>query len=145
MPIDTRDAAPTDVATILGLDEIARTESGRAAFIRAAVGADGCVVAEDGGRTVGYGVLEYSFFGHGFVSMVYVVRDARRHGVGAALLGALGRRCTTAKLFTSTNASNLPMQALLVKSGFELSGIIHNLDPGDPELVYVRMLEAGRG
>ena len=41
-------------------------------------------------------------------------------------------------MFTSTHASNLPMQALLAKSGFEPSGIIHNLDPGDPELVYVR-------
>jgi HicA toxin of bacterial toxin-antitoxin, len=36
--------------------------------------------------------------------------------------------------FSSTNRSNVPMQALFGKVGFERSGIIHNLDPGDPEL-----------
>jgi GNAT superfamily N-acetyltransferase len=77
--------------------------------------------------------------------MVYVASSWRRHGVGAALLGALAHRCTTPKLFTSTNASNLPMQALLLRAGFEPSGIVHNLDPGDPELVYVRFLAPGGG
>ncbi len=42
------------------------------------------------------------------------------------------------KLFTSTNLSNLPMQALLAKLGYTLSGVIHNLDEGDPELVYFK-------
>lgn len=42
------------------------------------------------------------------------------------------------KLFTSTNLSNLPMQSLLSKSGYELSGVIHNLDVGDPEIVYYK-------
>jgi GNAT superfamily N-acetyltransferase len=85
-------------------------------------------------------VLEYTFFDQGFVPMVYVAESWRRHGVGAALLEALARRCTTPKLFTSTNASNGPMQALLANAGFVPSGIVHNLDPGDPELIYVRFL-----
>ena len=33
------------------------------------------------------------------------------------------------------------MQALLEKAGFESSGVIHNLDVGDPELVYVKQLD----
>jgi L-asparagine transporter-like permease len=65
--------------------------------------------------------------------------------VARALLRALEHRCATPKLFTSTNVSNLPMQALLATSGFVLSGIVHNLDPGDPELVYVRFLGASGG
>ena len=142
MGIDTREARPTDVEALLDLDESVRSDPGRAAFIRDAVASGGCIVAEHGGSVVGYGVLEDSFFGQGFVSILYVAASQRRHGVGGALLRALVRRCTTPKLFTSTNASNLPMQGLLARSGFEPSGIIHNLDPGDPELVYVRFLEA---
>gem|GEM_PF-5850403 len=33
-----------------------------------------------------------------------------------------------------------PMQLLLEKSGYSLSGFIDNLDPGDPELVYFKRL-----
>jgi hypothetical protein len=33
------------------------------------------------------------------------------------------------------------MQALLEKAGFESSGVIHNLDAGDPELVYFKLLD----
>ncbi len=50
---------------------------------------------------------------------------------------ALAARCDTPKLFTSTNQSNQPMQQLLDALGYLPSGVIHNLDPGDPELVYM--------
>ena len=46
--------------------------------------------------------------------------------------------CRTPKLFTSTNLSNLRMQSLLAKLDYELSGVIHNLDEGDPEIVYFK-------
>jgi hypothetical protein len=42
--------------------------------------------------------------------------------------------------FTSTNLSNIPMQSLLAKMGYLLSGVIHHLDEDDPELVYVKYL-----
>jgi hypothetical protein len=32
------------------------------------------------------------------------------------------------------------MQRLLLQAGFEPSGVIENLDEGDPELVYVKRL-----
>jgi hypothetical protein len=32
------------------------------------------------------------------------------------------------------------MRSLLSDEGFEVSGIIHNLDEGDPELVFFRRL-----
>jgi len=51
--------------------------------------------------------------------------------------------CRTPKLFTSTNLSNLPMQSLLAKLGYKLCGVIHHLDEGDPELVYVKFLRQG--
>lgn len=47
---------------------------------------------------------------------------------------------TSQRMFTSTNQSNLKMQSLLAKLGYEPSGVIHNLDEGDPELVYFCLL-----
>jgi hypothetical protein len=61
------------------------------------------------------------------------------------MMGYLESICRTAKLFTSTNLSNLPMQPLLAKLGYKLSGVIHNLDEDDPELVYVKFLKQGAG
>ncbi len=45
----------------------------------------------------------------------------------------------------STNLSNLPMQSLLAKLGYTLSGVIHHLDEDDPELVYVKCLKQNAG
>jgi len=90
---------------------------------------------------VGYAVLEYTFFALGFVSILYVHADHRRRGVGAALMHALEARCSTARLFTSTSLSNLPMQRLLSRLGHVLAGVVHHLDADDPELFYVRYLE----
>jgi hypothetical protein len=50
----------------------------------------------------------------------------------------------TEKLFTSTNLSNLPMQGIMSKLGYRPSGVIENLDPGDPELIYFKRLVAPR-
>jgi ribosomal protein S18 acetylase RimI-like enzyme len=100
-------------------------------------------VAEQHGTVVAYAVLDYSFYGNGFISLVYVAESARRSGIGRALMRSLDQRCTTEKLFTSTNESNVPMRRLLESLGYEGSGIIYNLDPGDPELVYFK--STGRG
>jgi hypothetical protein len=48
--------------------------------------------------------------------------------------------CRTEKLFTSTNRSNTPMQSLLARTKFSQSGIVHNLDDGDPEIIYSKRL-----
>lgn len=41
----------------------------------------------------------------------------------------------------STHRSNLPMQRLLEGLGYRLSGMVDDLDPGDPELFYSRGLD----
>lgn len=43
----------------------------------------------------------------------------------------------TARRFTSTNSSNRPMQALLVRRGYSKAGVIEHLEPGDPERMFV--------
>lgn len=131
-----RDATPSDRDALVALDPLAGSDRGRIELIDRVLRSATCVVAERGGEVVAYGALEDSFFGNGFVSMVYVAEPQRRRGVGRALLEALASRCESAKLFTSTNESNRPMQRLLEQLGYARSGVIHNLDPGDPELVY---------
>lgn len=105
---------------------------------RTALLAGGCSVFERDGEVLGYVALDYSFFGNGFVSHLLVREDARREGIGEALMRHAMASCRTGKLFTSTNLSNAPMQALLGKLGFELTGVVHDLDLGDPEIFYLR-------
>jgi GNAT superfamily N-acetyltransferase len=95
-----------------------------------------CFLTEKDGKIMGYGVLNYHFFGCGFIEMLMVGEHYRRHGIGLALLNGLKSKCLHPKLFTSTNRSNLPMQRLLRTSGFIESGQIENLDEDDPELVF---------
>jgi len=138
--ISIRPAAETDVDTLCSLDHIARRENERREFIRSEVASGNCFVAVIDETVVGYGVLNYTFHHHGCIDMLYVDSDHRRRGAGAELLRHMESLCTTAKLFTSTNLSNLPMQSLLTKLDYVLSGVIHNLDDGDPEIVYFKRL-----
>ncbi len=73
---------------------------------------------------------------------IVVASPHRRRGVGLRLLREAEAQCTSRKLFTSANASNEGAQALFRRAGFVRSGIIENLDPGDPEVIYFR--EAGK-
>ncbi|MEU3657158.1 GNAT family N-acetyltransferase [Streptomyces sp. NPDC032161] len=94
-------------------------------------------MAEDSSGPLGYGVLEYTFFEQGFVTMLMVAPGTRRRGVGAHLLNAVEASCTSPKLFTSTNVSNQPMQRLLQRAGWCPVGLLHGLDDGDPELFFL--------
>jgi len=133
-------AEESDIDSICSFDAIAQRDKRRRNFISRSVAAGNCFVAVDE-RVIGYAVLEYTFYDNGFVSMLYVHPEHRRLGVGTRLMKHLESVCQTSKLFTSTNLSNIPMQSLLVRLGYELSGVIHNLDEDDPELVYVKFLK----
>jgi GNAT superfamily N-acetyltransferase len=95
-------------------------------------------MADVAGAPAGYAIVSRRFFSRPFIELLAVAPDVRRAGVGGALLEACAAAFPGESLFTSTNQSNSPMQALLAKTGFEPSGVIENLDPDDPELVYVR-------
>jgi ribosomal protein S18 acetylase RimI-like enzyme len=138
--IAIRLANEKDVEALCALDLIAVREKERREFIGRSVSSNACYVAEAQGEVIGYGVLDYSFFSNGSIDMLYVHSDHRRRGAGEILLRHLESLCETPKLFVTTNLSNVAMQSLLVKSDYVLSGIIHNLDEGDPELVYFKRL-----
>lgn len=136
--ISARLATKNDIERICSFDHTPQQDNERQKFIVHSVSSAYCHVAVVDNQVAGYGVLEYSFFGQGFISLLHVHSDYRRRGVGAALMQYLESHCSTSKLFTSTNLSNLPMQSLLARLGYVLSGVIHNLDEGDPELVYFK-------
>jgi ribosomal protein S18 acetylase RimI-like enzyme len=138
--ISVRQAVERDVEALCSLDLIARQQDERRKFIRREVASGNCFVAVADDEVIGYGVLNYTFYDNGFIEMLYVHSDHRRRGAGETLLRLMESLCRTPKLFTSTNLSNLPIQSLFAKSGYELSGTIYNLDEGDPEIVYFKRL-----
>ena len=121
-------------------DHIARVEKERRQFIRHSVRRGIAHVAVAAGQVVGYSVLDHSFFGRGFIAMLMVHPRHRRTGIGSALVRRVEDLCKSDTIFTSTNESNLPMQALLEKLGYRRSGIVRDLDPGDTELIYSKRL-----
>lgn len=135
-----RPAVVSDLEGVVAADAHAQAHPERVASLERHIATDQCWVAEAGGRVLGYVVLEYNFFGNGIVSLLVVRSDSRRLGIGRALLEHAVSSCSTAKLFSSTNESNVAMRSLLRECGFKASGVIHNLDDGDPELIFFRRL-----
>jgi ribosomal protein S18 acetylase RimI-like enzyme len=134
--ITVRAGMPSDHAALVHIDEYAVSHFDRVAAIADALAAGECLVAESGEETLGYVVLNYTFFGFGFIPVIVVATAQRRRGVGLRLLSEARSRCTSRKLFASANTSNVPAQALFLRAGFQRSGAIENLEEGDPELVF---------
>ncbi|MEO8550695.1 MAG: GNAT family N-acetyltransferase, partial [Kofleriaceae bacterium] len=86
----------------------------------------------------GFSIANPTFFAQWFIVLVIVHPDQRRRGVASALISDAEARATTARMFTSTNQSNTAMQNLLAHLGWAPSGIVDNLDEGDPELIYFK-------
>ena len=139
-----RKATESDIAEIIAVDHLAAHDANRRRHIREWVSGGSAIVAVVDEAVVGNAILEYTFFSQGFISMLIVAEASRRKGVGTALVSHLEEICKTGKLFTSTNESNEPMQALMHKMSYEPSGVVHNLDDGDPELFYFKKLEGNR-
>jgi GNAT superfamily N-acetyltransferase len=133
-----RDAVIDDVRVLVAFDPVVlRGDNTRATWIRDHVRAGVVRVAELDSEVVGYCAVQESFFEHGFVELLIVAERARRNGVGTDLLCDALKRCRTTKVWTSTNFSNVPMQQLLLKLGWQSAGIIYGLDEGDPELIFM--------
>ena len=115
---------------------------GRAAMIAHAIADGRCLVATDDGTVVGFAIHDRSLFGQPFLSLLRVREPDRRRGIGTLLVQDVMAATVGDRLFSSTNASNHPMRMLLGRLGFTASGFIENLDPGDPEMIYIRWLGA---
>ncbi|MEL6320556.1 MAG: GNAT family N-acetyltransferase [Cyanobacteria bacterium J06626_14] len=133
-----RQAVSKDLPALSNLDHVARNDSDRRDFIRDAIKAHRAWVLEVSTRVVGYGIISHEFFGRSFLDLIYIAESHRSRGFGPSLVAFLENQSRSNNVFTSTNQSNSHMQHVLEKLGYERSGIIHNLDPDDPEIVYVK-------
>jgi len=96
------------------------------------------------GKVVGYAVVR-RYETCAFLELLFVAAAHRREGVGSALIADSEQRCDASALFTSTNQSNAAMQAFLARHDYQPTGEaptgeVMDLDPGDPDLVYVKRL-----
>ena len=131
-------AESDDAEPLIALDTYAQDHPERAVEIGRWIGSGACHIAILDGQVVGYVSVTRSFIGHPFVEMLMVARNARRHGVGTHLLEHARTVFPSEKLWVSTNKSNMPMRSLLTGAGFADCGVVHGLDPGDPELFFMR-------
>jgi ribosomal protein S18 acetylase RimI-like enzyme len=139
-----RQAHESDLPGLLACDAYAKVHETRAHELRRWVEQQSCFVALARDEPVGFVVLQYTFFGNGFIPLVCVAVDRQRQGIGLFLLSQTERLCTTPKLFTSTNASNSKAQRLFGRAGFAASGTIENLDEADSELIYFKAVLTAR-
>jgi ribosomal protein S18 acetylase RimI-like enzyme len=137
-----RAAQPTDLEVVLAIDPHANHPE-RRAFLERNLSAGTCWIMLEDQSVRGFVVLEPGrFFGLDFVSLLCVGESSRRSGVGTALMGHCETICHTPRLFSSTNLSNAPMHAMFSKLGFRVSGMVDDLDPGDPEVFYCKILRS---
>ncbi|MEM1158245.1 MAG: GNAT family N-acetyltransferase [Verrucomicrobiota bacterium] len=139
--MDIRLASEYDLSALFQIDHIARGNlEKRREFLSGTVDRSECYVASIEEELIGYAVFNYTFFRNGTINMLYIKEEFRGRGIGGQLIDYIERLCPEEKLFTSTNQSNLRMRRLMEKKGFEKSGVIENLDEGDPEIVYLKRL-----
>ena len=138
--IAIQNATEADTEHVWEIDQDAVGDPRRRDFIQDAVEAGQCYVATVDDNCAGLAILDESFFGNAFISLLIVRPEFRRQKVATALIRHLESVCPTTKLFTSTNESNVIMQRLCEKMGFVRSGRIENLEEGDPEIVYLKRI-----
>ena len=83
--MEIRQAEEKDITAICSFDHLAQREE-RRTFIQNSVRSGAASVALIDEQFAGYAVLEYSFYGQGFMAMLYVHPDHRRKGIGSALV-----------------------------------------------------------
>jgi len=133
--VSVRRAHTDDIAGVLAIDHI----DGRADEIRHAIQRGRCLIAEDGAGIVGF-CVDGRLFAFAFLELLAVAPSHRRRGVGTSLVKAWEASAATTKVFTSTNESNIPMRRLCEALGYVRTGLIENLDEGDPEFFYFKRL-----
>ncbi len=140
MDINFRKAEIKDALSIKRIDTIASTNPARSEMIDSWLRHDIVIMAEIGRDIVGYGVINHEFFRQSQIDMLMIAKEHRGKRIGEMLLLSLEKYADTPKLFVTTNLSNHSMQKILFRSGYKPCGYIDELDPGDPELVFVKYI-----
>lgn len=127
-----------DAPKIVQLDKQTLGNDSRSEELVRAVQLQECVLVRVDDTICGFAVFHRSFFEQWFISLIIVSPECRRQGIASQLIHFIEQEVRSEKLFTSTNESNIPMQKVCEALGYVRSGIIENLDDGDPELIYFK-------
>ncbi|MEC2056258.1 GNAT family N-acetyltransferase [Peribacillus psychrosaccharolyticus] len=131
-------AAIQDLDEIMYIDSEVMGDTSRRSYIANAIELGCCISAREGDEVVGFLLYDTHFFDCSFISLLIVSPSKRRKGYASKMLDFMMRISPTAKVFSSTNRSNGSMQKVFAANGFIQSGIVENLDEGDPELIYFK-------
>lgn len=131
-------ASLQDLDEIMYIDSEVMGDTSRRSYIERAIESGGCISAREGDEIVGFLLYDTHFFECSFISLIMVSPSKRRKGYASKMLDFMMKISPTDKVFSSTNRSNAHMQHVFFENGFIQSGIVENLDEGDPELIYFK-------
>jgi ribosomal protein S18 acetylase RimI-like enzyme len=128
-----------DLQAIVQLDREVIGTTSRRDMIEHAIKQGRCILVKEKNEAAGFAIYDTNFFECTFISLVIVSPAKRRKGYASQLLNEVVRTSPTEKVFSSANRSNLSMQKVFKENGFVESGIVENLDEGDPEIIYFKL------
>ncbi|MFF2878543.1 GNAT family N-acetyltransferase [Gottfriedia sp. NPDC057991] len=138
--MEIRNADLNDCESVVILDSQIIESRMRENQIKLSIKENRCIVCELNGSIVGFMIFHKFFFGHLFIDLIIVSPNMRRLGIAKNLMKYV-EVFSEKKLFSSTNRSNIQMQKVFQSLGYIESGFIDNLDEGDPEIIYVKLID----
>ncbi|WP_142306060.1 GNAT family N-acetyltransferase [Bacillus cereus] len=129
-------ASIDDLGSIVHIDMDVIGNDSRRNYIKHAIDAGNCIITKEDNSISGFLTYDTNFFDCTFLSLIIVSPVKRRRGHASSLISYMLRHSPTQKIFSSTNESNESMQKVFKANGFIRSGIIENLDEGNPELIF---------
>ncbi len=129
-------ASIDDLDSIVHIDIDVIGDDNRRNYIKHAIDEGNCIIAKEDNSISGFLTYDTNFFCYTFLSLIIVSPTKRRQGHASSLISYMLNNSPTQKIFSSTNESNTNMQKVFKANGFMRSGIIENLDEGDPELIF---------
>ncbi|MEX2214665.1 MAG: GNAT family N-acetyltransferase [Phycisphaeraceae bacterium] len=134
----TRTAAYSDAEPILAMLIEMRPDRERTNMIHQAITTRTCHVAIVEGNVAAFAIVQPTFFGHPFINFLFVHPDARRHGVGRALIRHIEQHVATKKLFVAIERTQVTLQAFFIRTGFIASGSVDHINDIDTQLIYFK-------
>ena len=135
---DIQPVGPGDLGRIAAIDPLTARDAKRRAHVGELLALGLSWGAFREGELAGFAVVSRHFFNFPFVDLLHVSDAHRRQGIGRALMDRCEQAHDADRIFTSTNESNAPMRALLATADWRPCGEVDALDPGDPELFFVK-------
>ncbi|PGS46820.1 GNAT family N-acetyltransferase [Bacillus sp. AFS041924] len=133
-------AVMNDFESIVSLDSQIIGSRIRESQIKSSIEENRCIVCKVNEKVKGFLIYHNYFYSYLFIDLIIVSPDMRRLGIAKNLMIYI-ENLAEKKLFSSTNKSNIPMQKLFQALGYIESGLINHLDEGDPEVVFVKLVE----